>query len=146
MIKKTLITMGVCLYTASSAYASDGNLCKVSKCPIVQDHYKEVINQKPYRVEVCKDVSVDGDKSGDMLKGAIIGGIIGNNVGNIDNGGALGAVLGGMLGHNNSNATGGTKRVCSTEIRYNEERQTIYSHSTIEFVSQGKWYSLNFKR
>ena len=114
--------------------------------PIIQDHYKEVINQKPYHVEVCKNVSVDGDKSGDMLKGAIIGGIIGNNVGDIENGGALGAVLGGMFGHNNSNATGGTKRVCNTEVRYNEERQTIYSHSTIKFVSQGKWYTLNFKR
>ena len=77
-----------------------------------QDHYKTIIDQKPYHVEVCKDVSVSGDKSGDMLKGAIIGGIIGNNVGNIENGGALGAVLGGMLGHNNSDAQGGTKRVC----------------------------------
>ena len=137
MIKKTFITVGMCLCAASSAYAQE---------PIIQDHYKEVINQKPYRVEVCKDVSVDGDKSGDMLKGAIIGGIIGNNVGNIENGGALGAVLGGMLGHNNSNAKGGTKRVCSTEIRYNEESRTVYSHSTIKFVSQGKWYTLNFKR
>ena len=78
----------------------------------ITDHYKTVIKQSPYNVEVCRDVSVSGDKSGDMLKGAIIGGIIGNNVGNIDNGGALGAVLGGMLGHSNSNATGGTKRVC----------------------------------
>mgnify|MGYP003154153886 CR=1 FL=1 len=112
----------------------------------IHDHYKTIYEQKPYHVEVCRDVSMSGDKSGDMLKGAIIGGIIGNNVGNIENGGTLGAVLGGMLGHNNSNATGGTKRVCSTEIRYNEERQTIYSHSTIKFVSQGKWYTLNFKR
>ena len=94
----------------------------VAQEPIIQDHYKEVINQKPYHVEVCKNVSVDGDKSGDMLKGAIIGGIIGNNVGDIENGGALGAVLGGMLGHNNSNAQSSTQRVCNTEIRYNEER------------------------
>mgnify|MGYP003302780594 CR=1 FL=1 len=114
--------------------------------PIIQDHYKTIIDQKPYHVEVCKDVSVSGDKSGDMLKGAIIGGIIGNNVGNIENGGTLGAVIGGMLGHNNSNATSGTRRQCRTEIRYNEESRTVYSHSTIKFVSQGKWYTLNFKR
>jgi len=118
----------------------------VAQEPIIQDHYKEVINQKPYHVEVCKNVSVDGDKSGDMLKGAIIGGIIGNNVGDIENGGALGAVLGGMFGHNNSNATGGTKRVCNTEVRYNEERQTIYSHSTIRFMTNGKYYTLTFKK
>ena len=48
-----------------------------------------------------------------------------------------------MFGHNNSNAQGGTKRVCNTEIRYNEESRTVYSHSTIKFVSQGKWYTLN---
>ena len=137
MIKHTIIAIGLSLSATTVAFGQE---------PIIQDHYKEVINQKPYHVEVCKDVNMSGDKSGDMLKGAIIGGIIGNNVGNIENGGALGAVLGGMLGHNNSDAKGGTKRVCNTEVRYNEERETIYSHSTIKFVSQGKWYSLNFKR
>ena len=136
-MNRIILGLGLFVSACSPAIAQE---------PIIQDHYKEVINQKPYHVEVCKNVSVDGDKSGDMLKGAIIGGIIGNNVGDIENGGALGAVLGGMFGHNNSNATGGTKRVCNTEVRYNEERQTIYSHSTIKFVSQGKWYTLNFKR
>jgi len=137
MIKHTLIAIGLSLSATTVAFGQE---------PVIQDHYKEVINQKPYHVEVCKDVSVSGDKSGDMLKGAIIGGIIGNNVGNIENGGALGAVLGGMFGHNNSNAQGGTKRVCNTEVRYNEESRTVYSHSTIKFVSQGKWYTLKFKR
>lgn len=137
MIKHTVIAIGLSLSATTVAFGQE---------PVIQDHYKEVINQKPYHVEVCKDVNMSGDKSGDMLKGAIIGGIIGNNVGNIENGGALGAVLGGMFGHNNSNAQGGTKRVCNTEVRYNEERETIYSHSTIKFVSQGKWYTLNFKR
>ena len=118
----------------------------VAQEPVIQDHYKEVINQKPYHVEICRDVNVSGDKTGDTLKGAIIGGIIGNNVGDIKNGGALGAVLGGMFGHNNSNAQGGTQRKCSTEIRYNEERQTIYSHSTIRFMTNGKYYTLNFKK
>ena len=137
MIKHTVIAIGLSLSATTVAFGQE---------PIIQDHYKEVINQKPYHVEVCKDVNMSGDKSGDMLKGAIIGGIIGNNVGNIENGGALGAVLGGMFGHNNSNAQGGTKRVCNTEVRYNEESRTVYSHSTIKFVSQGKWYTLNFKR
>ena len=121
-MNKTLLTMGLLLTACSPAVAQE---------PVIQDHYKEIINQKPYHVEVCKNVTTSGDKSGDMLKGAIIGGIIGNNVGNIENGGALGAVLGGMFGHNNSDAKGGTQRRCNTEIRYNEERQTIYSHSTI---------------
>ena len=112
----------------------------------IHDHFKTIIDQKPYHVEVCRNVSMSGDKSGDMLKGAIIGGIIGNNVGNIENGGALGAVIGGMLGHNNSDAVGGTRRQCRTEIRYNEEQRTVYSHSTIKFVTEGRTYTLKFKK
>ena len=135
-MKKTILLLGL-LAGCSPALAQE---------PVIQDHYKEVINQRPYHVEVCKNVTTSGDKSGDMLKGAIIGGIIGNNVGDIKNGGALGAVLGGMFGHNNSNAQSGTQRRCGTEIRYNEERQTIYSHSTIRFMTNGKYYTLTFKK
>ena len=137
MIKQTVIAIGLSLSATTIAFGQE---------PVIQDHFKEVINQKPYHVEVCSNVSTGGDKSGDMLKGAIIGGIIGNNVGNIENGGALGAVIGGMLGHNNSNAQPSTQRRCRTEIRYNEERQTIYSHSTIKFVSGGKYYTLRFQK
>ena len=136
-MNKTLLTMGLLLTACSPAVAQE---------PVIQDHYKEVINQRPYHVEVCKNVTTSGDKTGDTLKGAIIGGIIGNNVGDIKNGGALGAVLGGMFGHNNSNAQSGTQRRCGTEIRYNEERQTIYSHSTIRFMTNGKYYTLTFKK
>ena len=112
----------------------------------LMDHYKTVITQKPYTVEVCRDVTVSGDKTGDTLKGAIIGGIIGNNVGNVDNGGALGAVIGGMIGHNNSKATGGTKRQCSIETRYQEESQEVYSHSTITFYDNGRKYVIKYSK
>ena len=135
-MNKTILILGL-LTACSPALAQE---------PVIQDHYKEVINQKPYHVEVCKDYTTSGDKSGDMLKGAIIGGIIGNNIKGEDNGGAIGAILGGMLGHNNSDAQGGTQRRCTTEIRYNEERQTIYSHSTIRFSTNGKYYTLRFNK
>ena len=137
MIKQTVIAIGLSLGATTAAFGQE---------PIIQDHYKTIIDQKPYHVEVCSNVTTSGDKSGDMLKGAIIGGIIGNNVGNIENGGALGAVIGGMLGHNNSNATGGTRRQCRTEIRYNEEQRTVYSHSTIKFITEGRTYTLKFKK
>ena len=113
---------------------------------IITDHYKTVIEKDAYDVEVCYNKNVPGDKTGDTLKGAIIGGIIGNNVGNVDNGGAIGAVIGGMLGHNNSDATGGTKRVCQMETRYNENPKEIYSHSIVRFVYEGKTYTLRFKK
>ena len=112
----------------------------------VQDHYKNVIHKTPHNVEVCYDKSVSGDKTGDTLRGAILGGIIGNNVGDIDNGGAIGSVIGGMLGHSNSNATGGTKRVCQIETRYTEKSMRIYSHSKITFEYMGKTYTLQFEK
>ena len=73
----------------------------------VRDHYKNIIHKKPYSVEVCYDQQVSGDKSSDMITGAIIGGIIGNNVTkNLPDGGTAGAIIGGLLGHQNSNASG----------------------------------------
>jgi uncharacterized protein YcfJ len=113
----------------------------------VMDHYKTVINQTPYKVEICREVNVGGDKTGDALKGAIIGGIIGNNVTkNVDNGAAVGAILGGIIGHNNSKATGGTRTQCSWETRYEETSKEVYSHSTIRFWFDGKQHTLKFVR
>ena len=112
----------------------------------VQDFNKTVINRVPYTVEVCTNQSVGGDKTGDMLKGAIIGGIIGNNIKGEKDGGLAGAVIGGMLGHSNSNATGGTRRVCEQQTRYNEETVTVYSHSVVTFYHNGKQYSLRFQK
>ena len=137
MIKNTVIAIGLSLSATTAAFGQE---------PVIQDHFKEVINQKPYHVEVCKDVSVSGDKSGDMLKGAIIGGIIGNNVGDIKNGGAAGAIIGGILGHNNSTATGGTRQVCRVETRYTETPMTVYSHSTVTFTHNGKMYTVRFQK
>ena len=108
----------------------------------VQDHYKNVIQKKPYTVEVCYQGS--GDKTGDTLLGAIIGGAIGQNITkDLPDGATAGAIIGGILGNQNSTASG---NVCRTETRYNEEARTVYSHSTITFVYEGKQYKLNFKK
>ena len=108
----------------------------------VQDHYKEVIQKKPYQVEVCYEGS--GDKTGDTLLGAIIGGAIGQNITkDLPDGATAGAIIGGILGNQNSTASG---NICRTETRYNEESRTVYSHSTITFVYEGKQYKLNFKK
>ena len=123
-----------------------GLISTTASAETVTDHYKTVIEQKPYRVEVCRDVPIAGDKTGDTLKGAIIGGIIGNNVGNIENGGASGALLGGILGHNSSKATGGMQRQCSVETRYEESTREVYSHSIVTFVYNGKQQSLRFTK
>ena len=116
------------------------------KAETVTDVTKQVINKTPYQVEVCTDQQVSGDKTADAMIGAIIGGALGNNIKGEENGGAIGAVLGAMAGHANSNATGGTRRVCNVETRYNEEVVTIYSHSIVSFVHEGKQYQLQFKK
>jgi len=134
-MKKTLMTIGMVLASTSAMAES------------VQDFNKTVVNRVPYNVEVCTNQSYGGDKTGDALKGAIIGGIIGNNVTkNVDNGGAVGALLGGIIGHNNSNATGGTRRVCNVQTRYNEEVVEVYSHSVVTFYHNGRQYSLRFQK
>ncbi len=139
-MKRVHLTLAI---AASAFFAFTGT---ANSQTTITDHYKTVIERDAYNVEVCYNKTIPGDKTGDTLKGAIIGGIIGNNVGNVENGGALGAVIGGMLGHNNSNATGGTKRVCQMETRYNESPKEIYSHSIIQFVYEGKNYTLRFKK
>ena len=138
-IRMTIVvwTLAFCggLITGKSAFAAD-----------IQDHYKNVINQIPYTVEVCRDRVVSGDKTGDALAGAIIGGILGNNIKGEKDGGAIGAIIGGMLGHSNSGASGNVKTYCSNQTRYKEESRTVYSHSSITFNYEGKVYKVNFKK
>lgn len=128
------------------AFAALSTFATTVNAETVTDVTKQVINKTPYQVEVCTDQQVSGDKTGDALIGAIIGGALGNNIKGEENGGAIGAVLGAMAGHANSNATGGTRRVCNVETRYNEEVVTIYSHSIVSFVHEGKQYQLKFQK
>ena len=138
------VTSFFLVFTFFSASAkADGN----DSLKNIEHHFLSVIEQTPYSVEVCKNVRVNGDKTGDTLTGAIIGGIIGNNVTkDLPDGGTAGAILGGILGHMNSDAKSEIKRVCNIETRYEEVQKKIYSHSTITFWSGGKRYTLRFKK
>ena len=138
------VTSFFLVFTFFSASAkADGN----DSLKNIEHHFLSVIEQTPYQVEVCKNVKVSGDKSGDTLTGAIIGGIIGNNVTkDLPDGGTAGAILGGILGHMNSDAKSEIKKVCNIETRYEEVQKKIYSHSTITFWSGGKQYTLKFKK
>ena len=122
MKKLNVAIVGVALaLIAVPAQAYNSNSTNAS----IQDHYKSVIQQQPYQVEVCQDVSIGGDRTGDTLRGALLGGIIGNN---------------------NSKATGGYRTVCKEELRWQETSQTVYSHSVARFQHEGRWYSVNFQK
>ena len=121
---------------------------------VVQEHYKLVINQQPYTVEVCKDVQVPyGNKKEFDQGGAIIGGLIGGVIGNqFGKGGGkeaatgVGAITGAIIGGNQDKGPAGytTKTVCNKETRYKEKTKQVYSHSTITFWSNGREHTIKF--
>lgn len=123
---------------------------------VVEDHYKQVIQQEPYTVEVCRDVKVPyGSKKEFDTESAIIGGIIGGVIGNqIGKGGGkeaatgIGAMTGAIIGGNKKHGPEGYEIVtkCSKETRYKEKAKEVYSHSTVTFWSNNKEYTLKFNK
>ena len=121
--------------------------CSPAIAETTQDHYKQVIIKKPYTVEVCMDAGGSNNGKSDItnfLEGAVIGGALGNNIKGEQGGGAIGAFLGGVLNTERNKGSAGPR--CQTETRYEEERQTIYSHSTVTFVHEGKQHTLRFNK
>lgn len=115
-------------------------LSSTAMAETTQDHYKNIIIKKPYTVEVCTQGNGKSDLD-NFLTGAIVGGAIGNNIPGENNGGALGAILGGAI-----NAERNKSPQCKTETRYEEEQQTVYSHSTVTFMHEGRSYTLRFSK
>jgi len=144
IMKHLLATISLVAVTATPA------LAETSKATI-QDHFKTVIEQTPYKVEVCKDVKVP-QKSGIDTEGAIIGGIIGGIVGNQFGKGSgkeaatgVGALTGAIIGgQDKSPRTYSTQRQCQIETRYEESKREVYSHSTVTFYADGQKQVLKF--
>ena len=145
-MKKLIALFTIALSTttmASNPYSTD--------TAVVFDHYKNVIQQTPYRVEVCQDrVQHSGDGSAtNELVGALFGGAIGNSFGKGDGKDAMtlfGALMGASLAHDDEIAKGPTRTVtvCDIETRYEESVSKAYSHSTISFTAKGKQYKIDF--
>lgn len=121
----------------------------------IKDHYKTVIEQKPYSVEVCKNVQVPygGNKEFDQ-NGAIVGGIVGGLLGNQVGKGSgkeaatgVGALAGAIIGGSKQGQTFyRTERQCQIETRYEEQSREVYSHSTITFTHDGSRRTVTFKK
>ena len=121
---------------------------------IVFDHYKSVVKQMPYEVEVCKQVyqgTGDGSATNEII-GAIFGGAIGNQFGEGDGKDAMtlaGIFLGASLAHDEELAQGpgGFTTKCYTETRYEESVYSkVYSHSILTFRINGKKYRIKFMK
>ena len=148
-MKHLLVTASLLVATASPALANK----EANRQAHVKDHYKTVIEQQPYRVEVCKDVKVP-QKGGTDTEGAILGGIIGGVIGNQFGKGSgkeaatgIGALTGAIIGGQDKgprNYT--TQRQCQIETRYEEAQREVYSHSTVTFYHNGIRQTLKFNK
>ena len=146
MMKQLLATISLVAVTATPALAETSNAT-------IRDHFKTVIEQQPYRVEVCKDVQVP-QKNEMNTEGAIIGGIIGGVIGNQFGKGngkdamtGIGALSGAIIGGQDKgprNYT--TQRQCQIETRYKETQREVYSHSTVTFYADGRKQTLKFNK
>jgi len=149
-MNKTLNQIGA-IFAASiiSTATLASNPYKVNA--FVWDHYKSVVKQVPYDVEVCKQVHQgvgDGSATNEII-GAIFGGAIGNQFGEGDGKDAMtlaGIFLGASLAHDDELAQGPgvitTK--CYIETRYQESVHKVYRHSTLTFRINVKKYRIDF--
>tara|TARA_B110001454_G_C12629809_1_gene396410 strand:- start:399 stop:896 length:498 start_codon:yes stop_codon:yes gene_type:complete len=144
MFKGLIASLMVMMFMTSTAMA---NQTGPVERPSVYHHFKNVITQVPYNVEVCRQTgSSGGASSADVFIGAIIGGAIGNQIGK-GKGNDAATILGAILGADHANktnpgSTGGT--VCGVETRYKEEVTNVYSHSRITWMIDGVAYQATY--
>lgn len=148
-MKNVLIASTIVLTISTPAFADQ---VKAN----VEDHYKTVLQQTPYNVEVCRDVQVPyGSKKEMDTGGAIIGGLIGGVIGNQFGKGngkdamtGIGAMTGAIIGGQQNSGPQGytTQRQCELVTRYKETETTVYSHSTISFYHNGQKQVVKFSK
>jgi len=152
-MNKTLIQIGAIFVASVISTATLAQNPYPAHNAIVLDHYKNIIQQEPYDVEVCKQVhqgTGDGSATNEII-GAIFGGAIGNQFGEGDGKDAMtlaGMFLGASLAHDDELAQGPgvVTTKCYIERRYDESRRKVYSHSTLTFKIKGKKYRVDFTK
>ena len=151
-MKHLLITSSLLVAMATPALANK----QATSNAYINDHYKIIVEQTPYKIEVCKQVQVPyGQKKELDTQGAIIGGIIGGVVGNQFGKGSgkeaatgVGALTGAIIGGNKDKGPEGytTQKQCHIETRYEEIKREVYSHSTVTFFVDGRKQVLTFNK
>lgn len=145
---KKLFIAGLVI-SAVSAHASE------SINGYVQDHYKTINQRVPVTQQYCQDVQVPihGSRSDGKTGGVILGGLVGNALGaavGVDGGRTLGTVIGMVAGNEMSREERvegyRVERRCNDTVTYETRSETVYSHSTVQFNSNGRVYTLTFKK
>lgn len=149
-MKKILATAGCFMIMSTSAFSDTVR-------GTVEDHFTYVNQSVPTTERVCSNVNVpvygnSTASTGDALAGAIIGGVIGNQFGNGSGRDAM-TVLGAIVGADVANKNGSrqivgytTETRCENQTVYINNRQQVYSHSTITFIDNGRTYTVRFQR
>jgi len=157
-MKKVLLTTLLITLSASTAYAADQVSAQV------REHYKtvyenvDVVSRRCEMVDVpvygTRRVERNGGAAGNALLGMILGGVVGKGLTGKDKGAAAGAIMGGVIGadqggktDNQSYVTGYRKeKSCYDEVDTQQRSKSVYSHSTVEFRSNGQRRKLKFYR
>ncbi len=120
---------------------------------IVRDHYREIVREIPETRQRCYTKSVpqhnDSFNKGRAVIGGIIGGVIGHNIGGKSNRHVttpFGTLAGSVLGGSERKTTYRQQRHCEDVTHYSQERETVYSHSTVTFRENGKTYTVEFQK
>ncbi len=114
----------------------------ITHSAVVTDNYHEVYYKEPYYVEVCGE-----QNQSNVISSALWGGIFGAIVGDAiddESGRVPGAVIGALIGAEEGQNQGGTRIVCQTVQRQTSTSHKAYSHSTIRFDYEGKFYEIDF--
>ena len=119
----------------------------------IKDHYREVIREIPETHRQCSTRSVpqqtNSFSAGKAVIGGIIGGVIGHNLGGTANRhvtASFGTLAGSVLGGTERKTTHRRQRHCEDVTHYSQERETVYSHSTVTFREDGKTYTVEFQK
>ena len=120
---------------------------------IVRDHYREVVREIPETHQRCYTKSVpqhkDSFNKGRAGNGGSIGGVHRHNIGGKSNRhvtASFGTLAGSVLGGSERKTTYRQQRHCENVTHYSQERETVYSHSTVTFTENGKTYTVEFQK
>jgi uncharacterized protein YcfJ len=149
-IMKNVILATILFTTATPVLADSVN-------SRIKDHFKYVVQTVPETRNFCEIVEVPiygraQASTSDTVVGAIIGGAVGNQFGGGSGKDAM-TVLGAIVGADIANKQGSKQIIgyeqqqkCYNETVYVDVEQSVYSHSTITFKSNGKTYTLQFQK